>query len=102
MRWSAFKLVLCSGTNHAICLKVLGDIRDNIGLDVEGSTRETILDSLNSQGDLSKNAHLVSAKEQFLTLEIGHFETQAADQVEVNEGGRRCWQVGRHQTGKRS
>ena len=57
---------------------------------MESSTGETILDRLNGEGDLAEDPHLVSSKEEFLTLEIRHLETKAADQVVVDQGGRRC------------
>ena len=82
-------MVLGLGPSHTICVKVLGEIRDNVGLDVEGSTGETILDSLDSEGDLTEDPHLVSTIEELLTFEIRHLETEAADQVVVNQRG--CW-----------
>ena len=79
------KLTLGLGTSDTISIKVLGEISDNVGLDVEVSTRKTILDCLNRQRDLTKNPHLMAAKEELPTLEICHLEIQTADQVVVNE-----------------
>lgn len=78
------------GAGHTVSVKILADVGDNIGLDVEGSTREAILDCLNSQGNFPEDPHLKAAKEELLTLEIRHFQAQASDQIVVNEGGRRC------------
>ena len=80
---SGLELVLGLGTNHTISIEVFGNVSDNIGFDVEGSTRETILNSLNCQGYLAKDTHLVAAKVKLLTLKIGHLETQAADEIVV-------------------
>ena len=63
-------MVLGLGPSNAIRVEVLGEIRDNIGLDVEGSTGETILDSQDSEGDLAQDPHLMSTKEEFLTFDV--------------------------------
>ena len=87
-RWSwcsGFELGLGPGSSYTICVKILGQIGDNLGLDMEGSTGETILDSLNCQGHFAKDPHLVATKEKLLTLEVGHLETQASDQVVVDK-----------------
>ena len=52
---------------------------------MEGSKGDTILNGLNSQGNLAKDPHLVSAKEQLLALKIRHLETQTTHQVVVNQ-----------------
>ena len=43
------ELVLCLGACHGICVKVLGEVADHIGLDVEVSTRETVMNGLDCQ-----------------------------------------------------
>ena len=73
------------GTCDTICVKVFSEVGDHICLDVEGSRGDTILDGLDSQGNLPKDPHLVSAKEKLLTFKIRHLETQTAHQVVVNE-----------------
>ena len=78
-------MVLGLGPSNAIRVEVLGEIRDNIGLDVEGSTGETILDSLDSEGDLAEDPHLVASKEEPLTLEVGHLQSKTAHQVVINQ-----------------
>ena len=76
-------MALGLGSSHAIGVKVLVEIRDNIGLDVEGSTGETILDRLDSEGDLTEDPHLVTSKEELLTLEIRHLQSKTPHQVVI-------------------
>ena len=84
-------MVLGFRPNYAVCLKVLGDVCHNIGLDVEGSARKTILDGLDSQGDLAEDPHLVTTEVELLTLKIRHLDTQATDEIVVDEVCSWCW-----------
>ena len=61
-------MVLGPGSSNTICVKVLGEVRDDIGLNVESSTGDTILDCLDSEGNLAEDPHLVSTEEELLTF----------------------------------
>ena len=78
-------MALGFGTSHTICVKVLCEVGDHIGFDVEGSGRETILYCLDSQRHFTQDPHLVATKEKFLTLQVRHLEAQTTHQVIVNQ-----------------
>ena len=90
------------GPGDTFSVEVLGEVQNHIGLDVEGSGGNTVMDALCCDRHLAENPHFESTISKLLTLKIRHFQTQVSHQIVIEKGGRWCWVIWRHQARERT
>ena len=67
------------GSNDTVCVKIVGEVKDNNSFQLEISRNKTILNTLNCRRDFPEDSQFLTSKIKFLALQICHFQTKIFD-----------------------
>ena len=81
---------------------MFGKVENDISLEMKCPRRDSVMYTLDSEGNFAQYSHFEASITKFLTLEISHLETCVSHQVVINERSCRSRQMGRHQAWERS